>query len=581
MSPRGRSAVLPPAGHCRPEALASGGLVVRHYNAQDQVKDYDFSALPVSVPMQHTLAGLFAAWCVPGIWSAHTTSGLYWGHLRRFCAFLSHLETPVTGIDEITPAVIKRWRLSQPDTLAGRNAITYVSRLLKGDARLSAGPVAEELARRGKPARSRLQSYSEAEFGQITTAARRMFRAAVLRIEENAAHLQRFRDGQFAAGSRDFVIGEALDCLARTGDLPKYDALVGAGKVVAQYARALGGTRAEATWQRLFLSRHEAVALAVLLLAEYGWNLSVINRQEVPQATPDPGADGRRTYRILLEKRRRGKGHWYETRNVTDDGAASNGRLITQALAATRFARAIVEELAPGTDLLIVWRTNSIGRYQQDQDRPPPVGQFRFGVQSHDAAGWARESGLAGSPFQRGRRTVIAVDRREPAQHSQDTHDRHYALADHRVQDGAAPVIAAGAQEAADRARQAVLAAQLRPAPDPGDAQTATADCSGTGNAPVPDGDGGCAASFLMCLACPNAHIHPGHHPRLVHLHHALASLRTIQPAPTWAADWGDAHARLEDLRHRIGEGAWRQARTRITDADRALIGHLLNGDLG
>jgi hypothetical protein len=126
-----------------------------------------------------------------------------------------------------------------------------------------------------------------------------------------------------------------------------------------------------------------------------------------------------------------------------------------------------------------------------------------------------------------------------------------------------------------------VLVAQLRRGPGPGDAQTATADCSGTGNAPVPDGDGGCAASFLMCLACPNAHIHPGHHPRLVHLQHALASLRTVQPAPAWAADWGDAHARLEDLRHRIGEGAWRQARTRITDADRALISHLLNGDLG
>jgi hypothetical protein len=385
-------------------------------------------------------------------WSAHTTSGLYWGNLRRFCEFLSYLEVPVTGIDEITPGVIKRWRLNQPDTLTGRNAITYISRLLKGDARLNAGPVAEELARRGKPARSRLQSYPEAEFSQITTAARRMFRAALLRIEENAAHLQRFRDGQFAAGSRDFVIGEALECLARTGDLPKYDAPVGAGKVVARYARALGGTRAEVAWQRLFLSRREAVALAVLLLAEYGWNLSVINRQQVPRAAPDPGGDGRRTYRILLEKRRRGKGHWFETRNVTDDGAASNGRPITQALAATRFARAIVEELAPRTDLLIVWRTNSIGRYQQDQDRPPPVGQFRFGVQSHDAAGWTRGCGLAGSPFQRGRRTVVAVDRREPTQHSQDTHDRHYALADHRVQAGAVPVIAAGAQEAADRA---------------------------------------------------------------------------------------------------------------------------------
>lgn len=131
MSPRGRAAVLPPAGHTRPEALAAGGLAVRHCNAQDRVKDYDFSALPVGVAMQRTLADLFAAWCVPGTWSAHTTSALYWGHLRRFCEFLSHLEIPVTDIDEITPAVIKRWRLSQPDTLAGRNTVTYVSRLIR------------------------------------------------------------------------------------------------------------------------------------------------------------------------------------------------------------------------------------------------------------------------------------------------------------------------------------------------------------------------------------------------------------------------------------------------------------------
>jgi hypothetical protein len=74
VSPRGRAAVLPPARHSRPEALAAGGLVIRHYNAEDRVKDYDFSALPVGVAMQYTLAALFAAWCVPGSWSVHTTS---------------------------------------------------------------------------------------------------------------------------------------------------------------------------------------------------------------------------------------------------------------------------------------------------------------------------------------------------------------------------------------------------------------------------------------------------------------------------------------------------------------------------
>ena len=102
------------------------------------------------------------------------------------------------------------------------------------------------------------------------------------------------------------------------------------------------------------------MALGVLLLAEFGWNLSVISRLEVPRASPDQGEDGHPTYRIPLEKPRRGPGRHHETRNVTDDGAGSPGRLITQALEATRFARAIVEELAPGTDRLIVWRTASL-----------------------------------------------------------------------------------------------------------------------------------------------------------------------------------------------------------------------------
>jgi hypothetical protein len=73
----------------------------------------------------------------------------------------------------------------------------------------------------------------------------------------------------------------------------------------------------------------------------------------------------------------------------------------------------------------------------------------------------------------------IALDRREPGQHSQDTHDRHYVLPDERVRAEAIEVIAAGAEDAVDHARKAVLAAELRDQPDPGDAETATAACSG------------------------------------------------------------------------------------------------------
>jgi len=281
-----------------------------------------------------------------------------------------------------------------------------------------------------------------------------------------------------------------------------------------------------------------------------------------------------------LEKHRRGAGHWFETRNVTDDGAASTGRLITEALEATWLARAIVEDLAPGTDRLIVWRASTPGRACADTSRHQPVGPFRFGVRSTDAKRWAQTEGFTGSPFRRGRRTVNALDRRSPGQNTQDTHDRHYVLGDKRVHAAAIEVIAAGTQDAADRARTAVLVAQLREEADPATVETATADCSDYENGPYPAPDGGCGASFLMCLGCVNARIHPGHHSRLAHLHDAVANLRSVLSPAMWEADWGAAHARLENLKTTLGNGIWTQAQIQVTDADRDLIDHLLSGAL-
>jgi hypothetical protein len=584
VSGHGHRAALPAGGHSRPEYLAGdekGALAVRHYNREGRVREYDFTALPVPAAMQASLAALFAARCTPDRWSVHATSRRTWIYLRQFAGFLDGLRQQPRDLDELTPELIRLWRESLSEA-GGAAAFKTVSGLLRGDSRLREGHAADELARRYRAPRSTVQSYSEAEFDRITATARRQFRAALRRISESAAHLQRWREGGFAEGSADWIIGEGLDILARTGGLPKYTEESGERTVVAgKYRRASGGMSAAATWQRLFLSRMEAVALGVLLVAEYGWNLSVIDRAEVPRASPDQGEDGHPTYRIPLEKPRRGAGRHYETRNVTDDGAASRGRLITQALEATRFARALVEEAAPGTSRLIVWRTGRPGRQRAaDQDCHPPVGPFRFGVHSDAAKQWARAEGLGGSPFGRGRRTVIALDRREPGQHSQDTHDRHYVLPDKRAQAGAAEAIAAGAEDAAARARSAVLIAQMRDAPAPGDAETATADCSSYRDSPYPSPDGGCGASFLTCLACPNARVHPGHHPRLAHLHEALASLRSVLPPAAWAADWRDAHDRLDDLRQRLGDGLWAQGLARVTDADRELVSHLLTGAL-
>ena len=249
-----------------------------------------------------------------------------------------------------------------PAGAGGYHAFGLVSSLLRDDDRLQAGPVADELARRPKAPRSTLQSYGEAEFGRVTAAARRRFRAALQRINDNARSPAAVAGRRARRGQRDWAIGEGLDILARTGDLPRYARKDGQPSIIeARYRNAFGGD-GRLTWQRLFLTREEAVALGVLLLAEFGWNLSVISSLEVPMASPDQGEDGHPTYRIPLEKPRRGPGRHHETRNVTDHGAGSPGRLITQALQATRFARAVVDELAPGTDRLIVWRAWNPGR---------------------------------------------------------------------------------------------------------------------------------------------------------------------------------------------------------------------------
>jgi hypothetical protein len=319
--------------------------------------------------------------------------------------------------------------------------------------------------------------------------------------------------------------------------------------------------------------------LAVLLMAEFGWNLSVIADLKVPKASPDPGEHGQPTYRLELDKPRRGPGHHHETRNVTDTGADSAGRLITHALQATRFARMCVAQIAPQADRLMVWRTGHRGPLKVHADREQPAGVFRFGVLSQDATTWAQSQGFTGSPFLRGRRTVIAVNRREPAQQSEQTFDRSYVLVDHRVQRDSVDVIAEGAEAALTHARGAVLVAALRDNGDPHDVETATADCADPYASPFSNSaELGCTASFLLCLACTNAHVHPGHHSRLAHLEAALTNLRSALPPAVWRRDWAEHHARLEDLRTRLGDAVWGRALARVTDADRDLIDHLLHG---
>ncbi|MFD4916617.1 hypothetical protein ACFWNR_25790 [Streptomyces virginiae] len=538
-------------------------------------KVYDFGELEVPEPLQRSLAVVFAERSAH--WTSHETARGAWDRLLVFTRFLSKLEQPPRDLEDLTAATLKRWRQNHIATSTGRTILGSVRTLLRLDHRMLTGPAAEELARRVPNPTSKVQSYEDDEYAQIKEVARQEFRAAWIRIEENTRLLEQWRAGELTEGGRDWRLGQVLDHLARTGDVPR---TVGpSGQTTVANRGLLGGANPRHTWGRLFLSRRELTSLAVLLTAEFGWNLSVYDRMPTPQATASVGESATVTYQVQVEKRRRGSGHWFSTEYITDSGADSPGRLITQALSTTQPARALADRLRPGSDLLMTARTSRVGREQQEMDRPRPVGPLTFGVSDDDGGYWAEVHRLGGSPFQRTRRSAT-VRQGQPMQHSRSTHERRYVLPDKRVQRESREVIAAGAEEALAQAREAAFAGHLADAPDPDHQETATADCGDEDASPWPALGGSCGASFLLCLACENAHVHPGHHPRLAHLHEQLDGLRSVMPEPAWAFRWGEHHLRLDDLRRMVGERVWAAALGRVTDADRTLVHLLLKGDL-
>ncbi|MFF3202299.1 hypothetical protein [Streptomyces sp. NPDC002962] len=576
MSRRGRKAALPPGEPPRrPPTQVPGTLLVEHRDKKGRIAHYDFARCQGPAPLKASLARLFAGCCTRGIWdSLSTSSGAFWV-VRTFSAFMSEHHPEVEDVDGVTPAVWKEWKLSRAAGSGGNTQVRLIARLLREDPRLSEA-AREAIVERSTPVNASEQSYAPAEFTQVATVARRIFRAAHLRITTNAAHLAAWKAGAYTEGSDEWLVGEALDCTARTGDIPHYIGKGDRRRPVHRYIRPLGGANALCTWRRLFPNLSEMTALATLLTVEHGLNLSTAAHLAVPRAAPDPGEDGFPVYRLELEKQRRGRGRQFETRNLADFGAASPGRLITQALEVTAFARAVVHQQDPDLDRLLIWRDSSGRAYGEDIVR---VGSFGVGTTTTYASVWARAEGLSGSPFRRTRRTVNVLHRREPGQNTQDTHDSVYVLPDRQAQQTAAGTIADGAASALLKARETVLVATLRDTPDPQDELTVTADCHDTKHSPFTTHGVSCAASFLLCLACPNARIHPGHHPRLAHLHQALENLRSVMDPAEWHADWHDAHARLSHLKGVLGPPTWDKALQDVTGADRDMIDHLLKGD--
>ncbi|MER5845837.1 hypothetical protein ABT126_01720 [Streptomyces sp. NPDC002012] len=579
MSRRGRKAALPEVGHQRPVVLDASGLVVRHRSKMGTNKEFDFAELPFAPAMRRSLAALFAAKCAPGGgWNTHDTSVHMWRLLRPFGEFLGEVDQQPDDIPDLTAATWMAWRLSRPLTHTGYVQITAVAGFLQLDPRLPQ-PVRAAMAKRVPRVKVEEHAFAPAEFEEIRRSARQVFRSALLRIRENVQLLESWRAGAIPHQDRqNWLIGEALDCLARTGHVPRYERNDGRMRPVFRYSRAMGGDGAKYTWRRLYLSRLEATALGVLFAAAHGLNATTVGELRTPRATPDSGEGRFPVYRMESEKRRKGEADHFETRNLADFGADSPGRLITEALEATAPARTYLKSVACTGDRLLIWH-EARPRHWQPNDALLREGPFGLGLTKPDFDDYGTRFGPnGGGVMRRTRKTANVVHRREPGQNSQDTHDSIYVIPEPQAQQAAIPVIAEGAEDALEAARRTVFAAQLTDTPEDGEVETATNGCADYENSPITGPGTGCEASFLLCTACPNARVHPAHHPRLAHLHRALGELRDVLPSPVWDADWSEPYARLSDLKRRLGPALWRRALASVTAEDREAVGDLLNG---
>jgi hypothetical protein len=342
----------------------------------------------------------------------------------------------------ITPAMWSQWCLSLPDRRAARNRLRQVRVLLaevKGLRADTLGAVRRRVPTGSRPAEA---AYSYQEYTRIRADAAAVFNTALVRIRANLEHLRRWHAGDFPDGGTEWLIGEALDCLARTGDVPRRGE--SSRNIPGRYLATLGGGSPEVTWGRLYLSRAEAAAAAVLLVASEAWNRSVLDRMRVPEHDPAVG-DDIDIHTVEINKRRRPVRLRYTTANLVDAGPGSPGRLMAQVIEATEMARQILRLLGEPTERLLVWRRAN-----------RTAGPFGFGAPENQGSGKRRTGDLTAVSLRRLRRTVQVLVRREPAQNSQDTHDSVYVLRDPAARADAQQTIARGLGEAVTHARTIV-----------------------------------------------------------------------------------------------------------------------------
>lgn len=613
----GRRAAQPGRDWTPPEVIVAGGTAVRFIEEQGGTERvYDFTRMPVTPPVQEWLVRVFARRLRPPAAVKRIRSADP-GYLilGKFAGVLA-AGPPVSDVTEVTACHLEAFR----DRHAGlRSQLAYVDvlrGLLRDDPELSAEVRAAVVALRPAPPAQppcpgRPAEYTDAEWQQVTTVLRRDVRVARDRIRAGRELLRRYRTGQLAPGSRVEDVGRHLDVFDRTGDFPRAPRGVTRHRV-----QALGGVSYLAA--QLVLTVSEMTVFALLLTAVTGENFGTVAAWPAVSCRPDGGEPGDVGGVALIEasKPRRGPDREHMVTALEDLPARLPG-----ALAAEDGERRVFRSPLRLYELLLELtelarrhggHQGAFGAYTASPSTAGAYWPSRPG--SSHVCLWARENGFPAAGRAGGsglppvnvrwlRNTALARSRR-PVAHTRATLNDRYLLHSDRVARESRGVVAQALRQEVDkaRARQAavpVLTAEFvaRAQADPDTAAleaglpagTVTALVSGrndtvlaacTGHTASPHAAPGtpCPASFLECLACPNARALPHHLPVQVTAADQITALRPNMDPRAWQAKYAPALGCLDDILGHYTLAEHERARAAVTGQQRDLVGQLLDG---
>lgn len=603
------AAAMPPAGYRRPEMVSGDGLSVAVVGeAGEDFGRFDFTKVAAPPELMRALVAGFARATGPGgRWKTYSSARKGAEVLRRFAREVSAANPQIATIGDVTAEVWWGWRTAIEATNRVPSQINVARALLRDVKGLPKTTRRAMNAKAPKPPRT-YDSYSSAEFKRIRSAARRVVEAAWSRIGTNSEILARYRAGEDTSGletlrTREgmWARAEWLDRLSRTGDPPGTRERSAEITEANRAAVCVGEDRP--LREALFLTGGEVFALMALFVCEWGYNGEVLNSMTVSDTRADDRDLDDPVHLVDLDKPRRG-----DARYFSNAFSGKRARLWEVAVSVTQPARETLAALGHPTGKLFVaalipnrtTHPTRLFRIDWSGQHGAHISHWSSAIQVTDDDKHPLPVTLS-----RLRLSEQAINEKS-SQNSDAVSSKVYRYPDPQTHAKARNVVLQGQTDAVDHARVTVRMRTITPQDlaaarsdpdglarelgvDPakialltgGRLNTPAAACLDYHSSPFAAPGEPCAASFLSCLACPNAVATQDHLPRLVVLHDALVAISEVVAQPQWQQHYAEHLARLRDLLSQYASDAEiAQARSSATPSDIDIIEALLRGRL-